>query len=241
MHLRDAKQDSKRSKTIIDIGVLEREMDRQNGEPSRQCSLGGAEQGHRSQAGRGKDQSADDMASLAVEPIQSARAMVGLMEAPQEFPIMAPAVHPIETEIDDHGDSQYIGPKGPVFRPKVEREHRTARRIDDEDAGLQQDDAKIDGKTYNIGYENHSLMKIADIVKSVVGNNVEVAVEPTDDLRSYHVSSEKIRRELGFAPTHTIEQAVSGLVDAFKAGRLPNSLNDPRYFNIKMMQNISLK
>ncbi|APO52462.1 nucleoside-diphosphate-sugar epimerase [Bradyrhizobium diazoefficiens] len=106
---------------------------------------------------------------------------------------------------------------------------------------LQQDDAKIDGKTYNIGYENHSLMKIADIVKSVVGNNVDIAVEPTDDLRSYHVSSEKIRRELGFAPTHTIEQAVSGLVDAFKAGRLPNSLNDPRYFNIKMMQNISLK
>jgi nucleoside-diphosphate-sugar epimerase len=106
---------------------------------------------------------------------------------------------------------------------------------------LQQDDAKIDGKTYNIGYENHSLMKIADIVKSVVGNNVEVAVEPTDDLRSYHVSSEKIRRELGFAPTHTIEQAVSGLVDAFRSGRLPNSLNDPRYFNIKMMQNISLK
>ncbi len=106
---------------------------------------------------------------------------------------------------------------------------------------LQQDDAKIDGKTYNIGYENHSLMKIADIVKSVVGSNVDVVVEPTDDLRSYHVSSEKIRRELGFAPTHTIEQAVSGLVDAFKAGRLPNSLNDPRYFNIKMMQNISLK
>ena len=34
---------------------------------------------------------------------------------------------------------------------------------------------------------------------------------------------------------------VSGLVDAFKGGRLPNSLNDPRYFNIKMMQNISLK
>ena len=29
---------------------------------------------------------------------------------------------------------------------------------------LQQDDAKIDGKIYNIGYENHSLMKIADIV-----------------------------------------------------------------------------
>jgi hypothetical protein len=54
-------------------------------------------------------------------------------------------------------------------------------------------------------------------------------------------SSSRIGRELGFAPRHTIEQAVSGLVDAFNAGRLPNSLNDPRYFNIKMMQNLSLK
>jgi nucleoside-diphosphate-sugar epimerase len=106
---------------------------------------------------------------------------------------------------------------------------------------LQQDDRKIDGKFYNIGYENHSLMKIADIVKSVVGGDIGVVVEPTNDLRSYHVSSEKIRRELGFSPTRTIEQAVSGLVHAFKTGRLPNSLDDPRYFNIKMMQNLSLK
>jgi nucleoside-diphosphate-sugar epimerase len=106
---------------------------------------------------------------------------------------------------------------------------------------LQQEDRKIDGKFYNIGYENHSLMKIADIVKSVVGGDIGVVVEPTDDLRSYHVSSEKIRRELGFAPKRTIEQAVSGLVDAFKTGRLPDSLNNPRYFNIKMMQNLSLK
>jgi nucleoside-diphosphate-sugar epimerase len=106
---------------------------------------------------------------------------------------------------------------------------------------LQQDDRKIDGKTYNIGYENHSLLKIADIVKSVVGGDIDVAVEPTADLRSYHVSSEKIRRELGFAPTRSIEQAVSGLVDAFRLGQLPDSLNNPRYFNIKMMQKISLK
>ncbi len=105
---------------------------------------------------------------------------------------------------------------------------------------LQQDDAKIDGKTYNIGYENHSLMKIADIVKSVVGSNVDVVVEPTDDLRSYHVSSEKIRRELGLRRRTRSSRPCPDLVDAFKAGRLPNSLNDPRYFNIKMMQNISL-
>ena len=51
----------------------------------------------------------------------------------------------------------------------------------------------------------------------------------------------KNQRRTRFVPTHTIEQAVSGLVDAFKSGWLPNSLNDARYFNIKMMQNVSLK
>ena len=34
----------------------------------------------------------------------------------------------------------------------------------------------------------------------------------------------------------SIEDAVRGLVTAFRAGKLPNSLEDPRYFNIKRMQ-----
>ena len=84
-------------------------------------------------------------------------------------------------------------------------------------------------------------MKIADIVKSVVGGDVDVVVEPTDDLRSYHVSSEKIRRELGFAPSAHDRTGGVRPRRCVQGGRLPNSLNDPRYFNIKMMQNISLK
>jgi nucleoside-diphosphate-sugar epimerase len=106
---------------------------------------------------------------------------------------------------------------------------------------LQQGDETINGKVYNIGYENHSLLQLADIVKSIVGNNLQVVVEPTDDMRSYHVSSERIRCELGFSAKHSIEDAVTGLVAAFAEGRLPHSMNDARYFNIKMMQSINLK
>jgi nucleoside-diphosphate-sugar epimerase len=106
---------------------------------------------------------------------------------------------------------------------------------------LQQPDEKIDNKTYNIGFENHTLMQLSDIVKEVVGGKIEVVVEPTNDLRSYHVSSDKIRRELGFTPRRTIEHAVISLVDAFRAGRLPNSMDDARYYNIKLMQSATLR
>lgn len=103
------------------------------------------------------------------------------------------------------------------------------------------EDAAIDGKTFNVGYENHTIMQIAEMVRDVVGKDVSIVVTPTDDLRSYHISSGKVLRELGFAPTHTLADAVRGLKEAFDAGRVPDSMTDPRYFNIKMMQQIGLK
>ena len=106
---------------------------------------------------------------------------------------------------------------------------------------LDQEDVKIDGGVFNAGYENHTLMELAEIVRKVVGGDLPIDVEPTDDLRSYHVSSEKMRRDLGFTPTHSIEDAVRDLVEAFRDGRLPNSMDDPRYFNINLMKQAHLK
>ena len=106
---------------------------------------------------------------------------------------------------------------------------------------LREPHEKLDGKIFNAGYENHSLMQLADIVKGVVGDELTVDVVPTDDLRSYHISSDLIRRELGFTPRYTIEDAVRGLSQAMSQGRLPNSMDDPRYFNIKTMQQVGLR
>jgi nucleoside-diphosphate-sugar epimerase len=98
-------------------------------------------------------------------------------------------------------------------------------------------DAKdIDGKIYNAGWQNLSIRDIAELVKGEVGDDVRIVATPTNDLRSYHVSSEKIRRELGWTPNRTVADAVRDLVKAFAAGQIPNSLTDPRYFNIKTMQ-----
>lgn len=99
----------------------------------------------------------------------------------------------------------------------------------------------IDKKIYNAGYYNRRVKEIAESVKHVVGEDVTIRVEPTDDHRSYHISSQKIREELDFSAERTIEDAVRDLVQAFDEGKIPNSLDDPRYYNIKTMQTAELR
>lgn len=101
---------------------------------------------------------------------------------------------------------------------------------------------RIAGRTFNAGYENRRMRELAEMVRRVVGDDrVRVVTSPTDDLRSYHISSEKIRRELGFAPKRTVEDAVRDMVAAYREGRIPDPMNDIRYYNIKTMQALRLK
>jgi len=93
---------------------------------------------------------------------------------------------------------------------------------------------KINKKIYNAGYGNLSVMEIANLVREVVGN-IPVEVVPTDDLRSYHVNSDKIRRELGFEPKHTIKEAIIELKELFENNKIPDVDND-KYYNIKRMK-----
>lgn len=101
-------------------------------------------------------------------------------------------------------------------------------------------DEKVDGVCFNAGNENHSVQQLADMVKDVVGPQVSMDVVPTDDPRSYHVSSERIREAWGFEATHSIEYAARELVEAFKDGRLKDPMNNPMYYNIKRMQDLKL-
>ena len=101
---------------------------------------------------------------------------------------------------------------------------------------LSESPERIDGEIFNVGSENHTVLEIARIVQRCVGGSIPIEVVPTNDPRSYHVSSEKIRKQLGFHPQRSVERAVRDLKAAFDAGRVSDPLNNPMYFNIKRMQ-----
>lgn len=107
-------------------------------------------------------------------------------------------------------------------------------------AVLSADEDKVGGKTFNVGYENQTVRQLAEDVREVIGLDVKLVVTPTNDNRSYHISSKKIKEEIGFTPIHSIKQAIEDLRDAFVIGNLPNSLDDEKYFNIRRMQSVDL-
>jgi len=101
---------------------------------------------------------------------------------------------------------------------------------------------KIAGQIFNCGYQNMKIKDIAEVVRKVVGEEfpdkaqVEIVTTPSNDLRSYHINSDKIKNVLGFVPKRTVEDAVRDLCKAFKAQQLPNSLDDDRYYNVRQMK-----
>ena len=104
---------------------------------------------------------------------------------------------------------------------------------------------RVAGRVYNAGYQNHPVGEIAAIVQSVLaegtGRTVAIETTPTDDNRSYHISSQNIADDLGFVPAHTIEDAVRDLLAAFERGDLPGALTDDRYYNVRIMKRIALE
>ena len=99
---------------------------------------------------------------------------------------------------------------------------------------------KINGQIFNAGDENYSVNELSQIVKGVIGNDVEMIHSDSDDNRSYHISSKKILDTLDFQPTFSIEEAVVDLKRAFEKNLLTNPLENENYFNIRRMQNINL-
>jgi len=106
---------------------------------------------------------------------------------------------------------------------------------------LELSDEKVHKKIYNAGYENHKVKDIAEMVRKTLGRQIAIKTVPTDDNRSYHVCSTKIKNELNFTPKRTIEQAIRDLMMAFEKNKIPNAMDDIRYYNIKTMKALNLK
>jgi len=103
---------------------------------------------------------------------------------------------------------------------------------------------KINGETFNVGWENQTVAQIAQSVKKIVEQEmperapIEIETTESNDPRSYHISSQKIADVLGFVPRRTIEDAARDLCKAFKDGKIPDSFDDDNYFNVKTVKQI---
>ena len=106
---------------------------------------------------------------------------------------------------------------------------------------LTKDKDLISGQIFNAGYENQKVIDLAGIVKKVIGNDVKIEIQRSNDNRSYHISSNKIKKVLNFSTERTIEDAVKDLKNAFDQGLLKDTLTNDSYFNIKKMNSINLK
>ena len=99
---------------------------------------------------------------------------------------------------------------------------------------------KVNGEIFNVGYKNQTVNELAYEVKDVIGNDIKIVNTKSNDNRSYHVSSEKIKNILGFETKYTVKDAVLDLKKAFEKKILVNTFDNEMFFNIKRMNNIKL-
>ncbi len=109
---------------------------------------------------------------------------------------------------------------------------------------LEVEKEKIQKQIFNVGYQNMSINEIAQLVKKVVEKefpnkkNITIVKTKTEDNRSYHINSDKIKNLLGFVPKKSVEMAIRDLCKAFKKDLIPNSFESDSYFNVKKLKTI---
>lgn len=113
--------------------------------------------------------------------------------------------------------------------------------VDSYIAVLNAEDKKINGQIFNVGFKNQSVNELANDVKEVIGEDIKIINTKSDDNRSYHVSSQKIKEVLGFETKYTVKNAVYDLKEAFENKLLINTFENELFFNIKRMNNLNLQ
>ena len=87
---------------------------------------------------------------------------------------------------------------------------------------------------YNAGFENISILDIADRVQKKVG--AEVVVSASNDPRSYRQDSSKLVAT-GFQPTHSVADAIAEISVAYAQQALPDG---DQCYTVKWMQKLDL-
>ncbi len=93
----------------------------------------------------------------------------------------------------------------------------------------------VSGQIYNVGDSrlNYTLTSVAErILDAFPGTEIEH--KDNSDRRNYRVSFEKIRQQLGFSCSKTLEQGIAELKQAFQAGQI-SDYRAPLYSNVKFL------
>jgi nucleoside-diphosphate-sugar epimerase len=93
---------------------------------------------------------------------------------------------------------------------------------------------EIPSGCYNAGFENISILDIAERVKSKIG--AEIVVSASNDPRSYRQDSGRLMAT-GFKPSHSVADAISEIAEAFRQKSLPD---DESCYTVKWMRQLDL-
>ena len=94
--------------------------------------------------------------------------------------------------------------------------------------------SKIESGCYNAGFENISILQIAEMVKSKLG--AEIIVSDSNDPRSYRQNSDKLLNT-GFKQEYGVDYAINEIIDAYNEKKLVES---DSCYTVKWMKSLNL-
>ena len=83
---------------------------------------------------------------------------------------------------------------------------------------------------YNAGFENLSILGIAELVARYVP--AEISVTPSNDPRSYRINSDKLL-STGFRPKKSVDSAIQEIIAKYRSGELKD---EERFHNLRWME-----
>jgi len=97
---------------------------------------------------------------------------------------------------------------------------------------------KVKGQIFNIVHMNYRILELAhwlkDVLKELKQLKVEVLFGKTET-RSYRISGEKIKKDLGFTADRSVKDAAIEIFNILRSGKY-NDFSNPIYYNIDWMK-----
>lgn len=98
----------------------------------------------------------------------------------------------------------------------------------------------VSGEIFNVGDENLTVSEIALSVKEIFTENIIIEKTYSEDNRSYHVSSSKIKKQLSFNLNYSVTDGIKSLISAFSNNKIKNTMSDDSYYNLKVIAKTNL-